>query len=128
MRNLIDNQALVLVGALVALVLTVGGGVYLVAQIYEPVLVQVEVELKNECNVPDSIFAAQVVPNGRKIPFSSTTGRALLEAYSNQQIKLTANTARFKDFRYEGASKRVSERLVLVANCDDTRDFSQVSR
>lgn len=98
------------------------------AQIYEPVLVQVEVQLENECNVPDSIFAVQIVPNGRKVPFSATTRRATIEAYSNQQIKLTANTARFKDFRYEGSSKRVSERMTLVANCDDTRNFSQISR
>jgi hypothetical protein len=92
------------------------GGHFLYDFLAEKDPIDVEIRLVNQCNLPDTLFLAKVLPDGAKANFSG--GRARLRAVPGQRIRLVANDIAFKDFGFEGPEVKAAPRVTLTANCD----------
>jgi len=112
----------------VAIVVVIGVLVWLVNYLMPAKPITAEITLQNNCDLPDSVFAVQVVPNGAKAAFSSTTERVRMQLMSTDRVKLIANDSRFKDYSYESPHVKASSSVILYANCDDSRNIGQISR
>ena len=119
------KRALIGIGSITVIV---GILVFLVDLLIPNKPITVEVSLQNNCDLPDSVFAVQVAPNGAKAAFSSTTKKVRMQLMSNDRIKLIANDSRYKDYSYESPHVKVTPRVVLYANCDESRNIGQISR
>lgn len=80
----------------------------------EPKRIEARVVLNNQCGIADNAFQVLHEPSGRR--FSLARGEAWVPAVEGDTVRLVANSA-YPDFAYDGSAARVSERVVLVADC-----------
>ncbi|MFM1827575.1 MAG: hypothetical protein RLY67_956 [Pseudomonadota bacterium] len=113
-ENSIDTKTILMFGGL--LVFFVGGGHLLYEWLVDKDPIDVEIRLVNQCNLPDSVFLARVLPDGPKTNFSG--GRGRVRAIPGQRIRLVANDVAFKDFGFEGQEVKAASKVTLTANCD----------
>ena len=114
---------------LLTTVLVILGGLFFYFQVFSrigrPVLIEVEVTLKNRCDLPDDVFMVKAMPSGPQAAFSG--GKARLLAYTGRRLKLVANS-RYPGFNFEGDEANVAPKVTLEAVCESQQRFRDTSK
>ena len=77
-------------------------------------IIDVEIRLKNECNVTDATFIVEAPQQRKRGKFFN--GFTMMRLPENAKVKLSVSPA-FPDFTYDGVPELVSPNMVLVAEC-----------
>lgn len=89
----------------------------------EPQVIDVEVRLKNLCEVRDDTFVVREPQTGITARFSD--GVAHLRLYDNRKIQLAVSSA-YPNFDYNGELVSVRSRVDLVADCSSSPRQRQI--
>ena len=81
----------------------------------EPVkMINVEIQLNNQCSVTDSTFIVEAPQQRKKSEFYN--GVAVMRLPDTAKVKLSVSPA-FPEFTYDSVPELVSPDMVLVADC-----------
>ncbi len=104
---------------LAVLALLVGGGHFLYDTFVDKTPIDVDIRFVNQCDLPDSVFVAKLLPDGPRATLAG--GRGRIRAVPGQRIRLVANDVAFRDFGFEGQEVRAAPQVTLVANCETNK-------